>query len=133
MKVRLLAIDKDIENYNRQSKYWLKYDVEPTLISSIQEGLEKISKEQNHIAIGINADSINYKPRLRILRDCTTSPIHIITSGYTIDELEETLLLGADSYSKWQTGLDESTRRGLAQFLRYGERNSESENIHGGI
>lgn len=50
--------------------------------------------------IGLNADNIDYKPMLRILRDVTNDPIFISASNYSMQEQGEAHDLGADLFGQ---------------------------------
>ena len=50
--------------------------------------------------IGINADNINYKPQLPLLRGIADAPIFIATTTYTMQKQAEAVNLGADLYGQ---------------------------------
>jgi DNA-binding response OmpR family regulator len=99
MSFTYLAIDKDDAVHERESTYWLSRNVSSIQTVSMNEGIEKASN--NHfLFIGINADNINYKPKLKLLRDVTNDPIFIATSLYTKHEHVEAHRLGADLFGE---------------------------------
>lgn len=126
MQRQILAIDKNGDNFCMQEQAWEKRGIKLIKCSSMQEGIRKLLNE-DYFFIEINGDCIDYKEQLKIMRDTTDAPIHIVTSKYSIDELESALQLGADYYVHWWPNLDESITRGIAFSIRYTQRFLEAK------
>jgi two-component system response regulator VanR len=94
-----LAIEKDDNVHERESKFWLSRNVSSVRVSSMTEGIEAAIKQQ-FLYIGINADNINYKPQLPHLREATHDPIFIASSTYTMQEQGIAVRLGADLFGE---------------------------------
>jgi len=94
-----LAIEQDENVHKRESEFWLSRNVSSIKVSSMTEGVRQALNNQ-FLYIGINADNIDYKPILRILRDATYDPIFIATSNYNMQDAGIAYELGADLYGQ---------------------------------
>jgi len=94
-----LAIEGDDAIHERESAFWLSKGISAIRVKSLNEGIEKASTAQ-FLYIGINADNINYKPKMKLLRDVTNAPIFIATSTYSREEHVEASSLGADLFGE---------------------------------
>ncbi len=133
----LLSIDASDRNYSVQLPVWQKHGIQLCRALSMHEAMEMLQKRE-YIAIGINADSIDYVPLLGILREATTAPIHVIKSKYDVDEHTLALSLGADVFGVWAKDPEDNVKRGLALFLRYYNRLSHGADkplvlVHGEV
>lgn len=99
MVLEYLAVELDDAVHVRESAFWLSHGISSVRVTSMNEAIEKARANQ-YLYIGINADNINYKPLLRVLRDVTNDPIFIATSNYSTQEHAEASNLGADLYGK---------------------------------
>lgn len=124
MKAKLLSVDNDTKRFEEQYPIWLKHGIELIRAYSMQEAIERLTHE-DYVMIGINADSVNYLPQLKIMRDVTKLPIHILTSDYTYEKECEAINLGADQFKDWWPDTDESTRRGILMIQRYSDRHQK--------
>lgn len=118
MMKQFLAVDSNINNYDRHKSNWQKHGIQPVRVSSMQEAIEKLS-EDDFIFIGINGDSINYKSSLGILRDNTLAPIIIFTSQFTFEQQIEAIRLGADHCLVRRVDSEETTAWSIVMFQRY--------------
>lgn len=117
----MLAIDANDINYNLQYPKWEKHGVLLERAINMHEAMSKL-QEREYIAVGINADYIDYAPMLSLLRNSTLLPIHVIKSKYDVEEHTRALSLGADVFGIWAKDPEENVRRGLALFQRYNNR-----------
>ena len=99
MVLTYMAVELDDVVHERESAYWLSKGVSSVRVTSMNEAIEK-AKTSQFLFIGINSDNINYKPKLKILRDVTCDPIFIASSDYTTEEHLTASSLGADLYGK---------------------------------
>lgn len=118
MNLKLLAVDKNSEVFEDQYPIWLKHGVELIRAYSMQEAIERLTHEE-FVLVGINADSINYFPQLKIMRDVTTLPIHILTSNYSYEEECKVLRLKINQYREWWPDTEESVKRGVLTIQMY--------------
>lgn len=95
--MQYMSIDKNEVLHNREKKIWEKYGISSIRVDSMIEGIIK-AKEQEFLFIVINADSIDYMPKLQVLRSVTDAPILIAASTYTAKEHTEALNNGADDF-----------------------------------
>ena len=94
-----LAIEQSDEVHERESGFWQSRNISAVRVTSMNEGIEKALNGQ-FLFIGINADNIDYKPVLRILRDATFDPIFIAATNYFMQDAGIAYELGADLYGK---------------------------------
>lgn len=120
MKERLLAVDTDVERFTTQQEAWKKHRVNLVRASSMEEAVELAGKER-FMAIGINADKIDYEPFLKILRDATDASIHVLSSQYDNNMHVNACILGANVFSIWCEDAETHVHRGLAQIHRHFE------------
>jgi len=116
-----LAIEQDEEFYDKESQAWLARNVSSIRVSSMNEGIEKAMHNQ-FLYIGINADNINYKPKLKLLRGVTNDPIFISTSTYTMQEQTEAIYLGADLFCEISGNSSDNINACLTSINRLNER-----------
>lgn len=126
MEKYILAVDSNINNYNRHSPDWIEHGITPMRVTSMQKGLEEVAKRE-FLFIGINGDVINYKPTLAIMRDITLSPICIFTSHYSFEEHIEAIQGGADYYVERQQDSEQTTRWNLVIIQKFFERESQQK------
>jgi len=100
MKTILLSVEKDDFNFNNQLQTWEKQGFNLLQALNMNEAIE-LSCKTNLTAIGINADNVNYLPRLTILRDCINIPIYVMTSNFSSDECFKAVKSEADVYMQW--------------------------------
>ena len=94
-----LAIEKDDDVHERESKFWLSRGVSTVRVTSMTEGIKQAMKTR-FLYIGINASNINYKPQLPLLREATNDLIFISTMTYTMQEQGISIALGADLFGQ---------------------------------
>lgn len=121
MEKRLLAVDSDNENFERQKKVWIKYDVELRQSQTMEEAILYLQKME-YIIVGINADCINFMPKLKLMRDITGAVILIMTSNFSLREAISVYEIGADFYTIWWDNIEESTQLGLTLVEHYKKR-----------
>jgi len=97
MREMLLIVEKDTEKFEEQYIAWIKCGITLVQAYSMQEAIERLTHEK-FVTVGINGDNVNYLSQLRIMRDITKLPIHILTSNYTYEKECEALALGANVY-----------------------------------
>ena len=100
LNLTYLAIDKDAALHNRESALWLRCGISSIRTTSMDEGIAYANDKQ-FLFIVINANNIDYMPKLRILRGVTADPILIATSNFAIEEQVEALHNGADFYGEF--------------------------------
>lgn len=122
MYLKLLAVDKEPQRFEKQYDLWLKNRIMLVRTCSMQEAIARLSHEEFVIA-AINADNINYLPQLKIMRDVTAIPIHILTSDYTYEKELEALNLGANEYRPWCKEIENNTARILIVLQRHAQEN----------
>lgn len=121
MNLPMLAVDSNIEVSEREQAAWKDQGVTTVRVSSMQEAIEKLSKEKFFIVV-INADSINFLPLLRVMRDITHLLIYIITTNYSTKEHKEVLDNGADAYVAFSGNAAENVQMAMALVNRHIER-----------
>ena len=100
MSMSYLAIENDIDFYERESAFWGTRNINSIRVSSMLEGIKEAATKQ-FAYIGINASNIeDYQTKLSYLRKATTAPILISTNVYCQKEHSKTTELGADLYGK---------------------------------
>ena len=95
--MRYMAIDGDKEFHERESRAWTEKGVSSIRVDSMCEGIQFASKE-NFMFIVINADNVDYKSNLGVLRSVTSTPILIATFNFSIEEHVFAISSGADAY-----------------------------------
>jgi len=96
---QILAVDKNINLHEEQTKEWAKYGINTQRVSTMNEAIKKIAKGGDFILVAINEDTISdFMDQLPIMRDITELPIFVVTSSYTIDKKIRAMNLGADNY-----------------------------------
>jgi DNA-binding response OmpR family regulator len=120
----LLAVDGDIDVYNRESATWEKHGVANIRVATMHEALEKLADE-DFVCVAINADSVNYLPQLKIMRDAIPVPIIIMSSSFSTEREVEALYNGADSYNAWRDTPEENVMSAIAVLTRYAERSRQ--------
>ncbi|MCL2289169.1 MAG: SPASM domain-containing protein [Bacteroidetes bacterium] len=103
-----MAIDSDVEFHNKQSVAWLEKGVDYLRVDSMSEGIS-CAKCENFMFIVINADNVDYLPKLPYLRKITKSAILIATSNFSIKDYTTALNFGADSFGVISENLEENT------------------------
>ena len=99
MNAIYLAIEKDIDFHEKESEFWLSRGVSSIRVSSMSEGIKEVGNHQ-FLYIGINADNINYKHQLPLLREATNDPLFISSTTYTMQEQGIAIKLGADLFGQ---------------------------------
>jgi len=117
----MLAVDGDVEVSLREQAVWRQYGIYTTRAGSMQEAIKELSREP-FLFTAINADSINYLPMLKIMREAAPTPIFIITSDFKMKEHVEVFLNGADIYAVFQENIEDHVLLALAVLQRYNER-----------
>lgn len=124
MKLIMLVIDKNIKVTKKEQSEWKKHGVSTVRAESMQEAIKYIEKE-NYILIVINADSINYLPLLKIMREITSIPIFIITSNFTAERQTEAYRNGADGYAPFQSTVEKNIESALVLLQRINDRKKQ--------
>jgi len=122
MKKYILAVDDNTQNFNRHNSTWENHGIIPIRVASMQEAVEKLA-EKEFIFIGINGDSINYKPILSLVRGMTLSPVCVFVSSYSFKEHIDAIQNGADYYIQRQLDSEETTKWNVVIIHRFFERN----------
>lgn len=116
-----LTVDSNIAVSQREQAAWMEQGIATVRVDSMQEAIEKLDKE-NFLFVAINADTINYLPLLRVMRDVTPILIYVITSNFTAKEHKEALDNGADAYVAFQGSAEENVQTAMALISRHSER-----------
>jgi DNA-binding response OmpR family regulator len=117
----LLAVDGDLNVYNRESATWEKHGIANIRVSTMLEALEKLADE-DFVCVAINADSVNYLPQLKIMRDAISVPIIIMSSNFSTEQEVEAFNNGADSFDSWRDTPEENVKSAIALLSRFTER-----------
>lgn len=128
-KKMLLAVDLDTEKFRQQEKVWRKYGVELTQVKSMQEAIIYLQKRE-YMIVGINADCIDFWPKLKLMRSATRAAIYIMTSTFTLEEAIFAYQTGADLYTIWWDNIDKSTELGMSVAKHYEERFEQKQPIN---
>ncbi len=115
---KLLAVDTDIIKFYDRYQIWKKHNIEIIRVNTIHDAISHLNKDI-FIAVGINADCINFRSLLPLLKASTFLPIHVITSTPSYEEQVEAIKLGADVYSEWLPDGEKNVIRGLVMFDRF--------------
>ena len=97
MNSRYMAIDKDVDFHKIQSDAWLEKGIASIRVDSMDEAIEH-AKNERFCFIAINADNIEYLPKLELLRATTTSHILVATSNFSGEEFIKAISKGADAF-----------------------------------
>jgi DNA-binding response OmpR family regulator len=118
----ILAIDKDMEVYNRQAPVWASYGIGLDRVDSITEAISILSYDKEFFFVGINEDTNpDYLLLLPILRDVTSCPIFIITSTYTPAKKADAIHCGADGYDPFSLWVEDNVF-GALELLKLRKR-----------
>lgn len=123
MNTPMLAVDKDIEVSKMEQTEWLKHGIVTVRVDSMQEAIERLNTG-DFFFVAINADSINYLPLLRVVRDVTHIIVFVITSNYTAKGHNEALDNGTDAYVAFLGSSEENVQMAMALVNRHSERNA---------
>lgn len=123
MEARLLAVENDVEFFERHNIEWIKHGITPVRVTSMYEAIDTLAKDKydEFVIIGINADNVQYLPMLPLLREFTALPIHIMTSNYLIEDELKALECGASHYGRWIENPSDSTMRAVCMLRKYKE------------
>jgi len=124
MRSSILIIDKAIEPSRMEESEWLKQGGTTVHAATMQEGIEKVINNPHLFAV-INADSINYLPLLKVMRDLTSTLIFVATSNYNLDEQAMALYAGADYYTMILDDAKQNVKLASAIIHRSYERNKK--------
>lgn len=127
MGFQMLAVDNSMETSFREQTGWQKHGISMMRVEAMREAIELLRK-RSFIFTVINADCVNYKPLLKVMRDISPSPIFIIASDYSVSDLAEALLAGADAYAPFQSSMEENITMVLAMLKRCNEHGSQPHN-----
>jgi len=122
------AIDKDFTNFELIQKEFLIHKLSLERISTMQEALLALSKQDYLLAIIIE-DSIDFMPQLHIMRDLKPIPIIIMSTVYEAETGIEALERGADIYIPKPKTVQEFYACSNALIRRYKELNHK-EPVH---
>ncbi|MCL2512721.1 MAG: response regulator transcription factor [Oscillospiraceae bacterium] len=104
----ILAVDTDMDVHERLTATWAKYGVGAIRVSTMQKAVERLARDDGFFLIVINEDTVpNYMSSLSLMRDVTSSPVFVLTSGYTIEKRVRAYKLGADAYEPFNKSADE--------------------------
>jgi DNA-binding response OmpR family regulator len=120
----MLVVDKNIEVSMREQTEWLKHGISTVRVSSMQEAIEKLTKEP-FLFTAINADNVNYLPLLKTMGETALTFIFIIDTNYTTEKEVIALHNGADVYTKFNSNVELNVRLALAQLLPCNERDKQ--------
>lgn len=93
---------------------------------SMPEALKLLSKKSFLLVI-IIADSIEYLPFLKLMRDMKPMPILVLSTKYNASEKLEAIQFGADEYLASPPTVEEGIASGLALIRRYTVLNYQTE------
>ena len=103
MRITYIAIEKDVEGFERHKSIWKSRGVNGIRADTMTEGIEKAielekSKAESLYFISIVAGDIYFMPQLEVLSAETNAPILITALKADDDERENALNNGADYY-----------------------------------
>jgi len=121
MDIKYLAIEGDTAVHERESAFWKSCGITSIRVPSMSDAIKEAAKNQ-FLYIGINADNIDYKPKLKLLRGITNDPIFISTSSYTMQEQGEANSLGADLFGQAGDSPEDNYNAVMSKIHRLNER-----------
>ena len=124
MEITYLATENDDVIHNRESSFWASRNISSLRVSTMSEGIKEAINSQ-FLYIGINADNINYRPQLPLLRESANDPIFISTSNYTMQEQWEAITLGADLFGQISKNPDDNFHNVMANINALQERTQQ--------
>jgi len=122
----MLSVDKDKTIVEREAPAWKKHGVDTVWVESMRNAIMRLEKE-DYLFVGINADTIDYLPTLKIMRNITTAPIFIIGTTFTTEKEVEAIRHGADTFDLWRESTEDNIQSALAVLHNYTERSSMHE------
>lgn len=125
MNITYLAIENDLAVHKRESRFWKSRGIDSIRVSSMSDAIE-LASEQQFLYIGINADNVNYKPGLCLLREATSTPIFMATTNYTIQEQTIATKLGADLFGRLGDTPDDNFDAVMTQIQHLNSRLSQN-------
>jgi len=121
MNIKYLAIEADDAVHKRESEFWLSRNISSVRVTHMSDGIKEAATNQ-FLYIGINADNINYQPKLKLLREVTNDPIFIATSTHSVQEQSVANNLGADLFAPNGNTPQENFNAVMAKIKRLDER-----------
>lgn len=121
MSYSILALDQDIEVYEREKVGWAKHGIDIIRVDSMSDARDALRRD-SFLFIAVNADNIDYMPLLPVMREETYTPIFILTSSFTVYDQVEALHNGADVFASRQKDAEENVISALALLYRHGEQ-----------
>ena len=119
--MKYLAVDGDIELAHSEAAAWAKLDIAMDLAVNMTQGIEKLL-ENNYLYVGINSDTVDFLPLLKIMRSVTSIPIFIITANFTTEMEVAALERGADLFARRHKNSEGNIASVLAHITRLNER-----------
>lgn len=115
----MLAVTGDFSNMKTVKAEAHKRDFQVQYVSSVNEAFELMAVK-DFVLIAVRADSVDYKSKLRVMRDMKTMPIMMFSYTYVSDkEKVEALKMGADVFIATPFALEYLVESGLALIRLY--------------
>lgn len=124
MNAYLLGVDCETGRCNMYRDAFAARGIILEIVLSMQEAVAQCTRKP-YMAIGINAETVDYRAQLPILRDAIYAPLHIFTTKMT--DAEELLVyrLRADMYAEWRDDPELHATFSLLHFERQIQRSGE--------
>jgi len=120
--IPILAVDNSSYTIENEVEVWAQFGIEMKLAKCVEEALFAV-KNGRYIGVAINADAVDYFPKLKLLRDTAPMlPIMPITNNFTPDDFIRAVDLGADGLFNYQESSELNVQLSLAFIARLGLR-----------
>ncbi|MCB8818589.1 response regulator transcription factor [Desulfosporosinus shakirovi] len=126
MEIWILEVNNNPSNFEAAQKEWLKHHVFIKMVKSMPEALNLLTKI-DFLLVVIIADSVEYLPHLKLMRDMKPMPILVLSPKYNASEKVEAIQLGADEYLAYPSTAEEIVASGRAMIRRYTVLNHQVE------
>jgi DNA-binding response OmpR family regulator len=127
MTLPILAVDSNTNAAYSAKSLWESIGIHTALVMSMQDALELLSKDK-FLFVGINGDSINYLPLLRITRSMARAiPILVNSSKISVIEYIAAMRNSADIYTDFMADPKKHVELALASVERFIERRQYME------
>lgn len=123
----ILAVNYDRDKFAEAQVEWLKYHIFIRMVSSVQDAMWAIIKDNTYLLVAIFSSQDDYLSQLPLLRSRTHTPILIMKCQYDGNEKLAAIDAGADEYIEWPVSVVESVASGRALIRRYTELNQPDD------
>ena len=125
----ILAVDADIDLYERQKVEWEKFGVGVRRADTMHEAIAILRQThgEEYLFIAISEDTVpNFWLELKLMRDETTSKIFVISSTFDSAKKACVIRLGADAYDQY----GKSARENVLIAIELLKRQNHQEELH---